>query len=262
MVEVAGLTLRGDPDPPRHRQLARPVAYVLGSPVAGRLDAVGEQVDQDWLGRRTVAGTGEAGGFAEWAVAAVADLFPVPDAQVLPDATALHSDGRRCWAWSRTPGPPQASGCWVEAAGRWGGQPAGATRPSRGRQGHRRGRWIAEARPGQELGAEVVAGYIQPGWNEEVLHATGGSDADVRPARRSDRARVRSDEPWRPVTGRRSRGREPHRRGQAPAAPEKKNDPLSTNRGGRRRTMISRTGPRCSPRSPSRSGWRRSSPCR
>jgi NADPH:quinone reductase len=67
--------------------------YVPGGLVAGRVSAVGAEVDPAWLGRRVVASTGETGGFAERAVATVGELFSVPDGLGLPDATALYSDG-------------------------------------------------------------------------------------------------------------------------------------------------------------------------
>lgn len=94
-VAVAGLTyvetqIRRGTDR-WHRRPALP--YVPGGLVAGRVSVVGDRVDRAWLGRRVVAGTGETGGFAEQAAAAVADLIPVPDGLGLPEATALCSDG-------------------------------------------------------------------------------------------------------------------------------------------------------------------------
>ncbi|MFD4191205.1 zinc-binding dehydrogenase [Amycolatopsis thermoflava] len=155
---------------------------MLDSLVAGRLDAVGEQVDQAWPGRCTVAGTGEAGGFAERAVAAVVDLFPVPDDPVLPEATAFHSDGSTALGLVENAGTAAGEWVLVEAAAGGAGSllvqlaRAAAARVVGAAGGSRK---LDLAR---ELGAEVVVGYTQPGWNEEVLHATGGSGADVRPA--------------------------------------------------------------------------------
>src|SRR3954451_13901118 len=53
--------------------------YVPGGTVAGRVSSLGEDVDPDWYGRRVIAATGDGGGFAERAVAAVEDLIPVPE---------------------------------------------------------------------------------------------------------------------------------------------------------------------------------------
>ncbi|MEU6389388.1 zinc-binding dehydrogenase [Streptomyces sp. NPDC046939] len=53
--------------------------HLLGSEVAGRVTAVGEGVDDGWIGRRVWAFTGLSGGYAERAVAAVEDVLALPD---------------------------------------------------------------------------------------------------------------------------------------------------------------------------------------
>lgn len=95
--------------------------YVPGGLVAGRVRTVGAGVEATWSGRRVIARTGQTGGFAEQAVAAVGDLFPVPDGLSLQDAAALHTDGSTAlglvegarilpgqWAVSRCMEPPAA----------------------------------------------------------------------------------------------------------------------------------------------------------
>ncbi|MEU0509761.1 zinc-binding dehydrogenase [Amycolatopsis sp. NPDC006125] len=153
--------------------------YVPGSLVAGRVDAVGDQVDPAWLGRRVVAGTGEAGGFAERAVAAVADLFPVPDALGLPEATALHSDGSTALGLVENAGI--AAGEWVLVEAAAGGVGSLLVQLARAA-----GARVVGAAGGsrklelvRELGADVVVDYTQPGWAKEVLDATGGAGADL-----------------------------------------------------------------------------------
>jgi NADPH2:quinone reductase len=64
---------------------------VLGSEVAGHVAAVGAGVDPSWRGRRVWAGTGSAGGYAELAVADLADVTPLPDGLPAVDAVALGS---------------------------------------------------------------------------------------------------------------------------------------------------------------------------
>lgn len=73
--------------------------YVAGNGVAGVVSAVGEGVDESWVGRRVLAQTGAeegmapSGGYAERAVVSVDKLVPVPDRLALPEALALLHDG-------------------------------------------------------------------------------------------------------------------------------------------------------------------------
>jgi NADPH2:quinone reductase len=64
---------------------------VLGSEVAGYVTAVGVGVDPSWRGRRVWAATGSAGGYAELAVADLADVTPLPDDLPAVDAVTLGS---------------------------------------------------------------------------------------------------------------------------------------------------------------------------
>ncbi|MEU4654094.1 zinc-binding dehydrogenase [Streptomyces sp. NPDC023723] len=52
--------------------------HVPGGEVAGTVTAVGDGVDAGWLGRRVWAFTGTGGGYAEQAVAPVAEVLPLP----------------------------------------------------------------------------------------------------------------------------------------------------------------------------------------
>ncbi|MFI6623164.1 zinc-dependent alcohol dehydrogenase family protein [Streptomyces sp. NPDC050528] len=67
--------------------------HLLGSEVAGRVDAVGDGVDASWTGRRVWAFTGLGGGYAEQAVAPVDDVLPLPDALTGADAVTLGGSG-------------------------------------------------------------------------------------------------------------------------------------------------------------------------
>ncbi|MFD0414728.1 zinc-binding dehydrogenase [Streptomyces sp. NPDC127108] len=67
--------------------------HVLGSEVAGRVTAVGEGVDASWLGRRVWAFTGLSGGYAEEAVADVAEVVVLPEGLSPADAVTLGSSG-------------------------------------------------------------------------------------------------------------------------------------------------------------------------
>lgn len=67
--------------------------HLLGSEVAGTVEAVGEGVDASWTGRRVWAFTGLSGGYAEEAVAPVDDILPLPDGLTGADAVALGGSG-------------------------------------------------------------------------------------------------------------------------------------------------------------------------
>ncbi|MFD0686111.1 zinc-binding dehydrogenase [Actinomadura fibrosa] len=67
--------------------------HLLGSEVAGSVTAVGEGVDDSWIGRRVWAFTGLSGGYAEQAVAAVEDVLPMPAGLFSADAVALGGSG-------------------------------------------------------------------------------------------------------------------------------------------------------------------------
>ncbi|MEV6040977.1 zinc-binding dehydrogenase [Nonomuraea sp. NPDC052116] len=180
-VAVAGVTfvetqIRRGTD----RWHARPeLPYVPGGLVAGRVSSAGEGVDPAWVGRRVIAGTGETGGFAERAVAAAEDLFPVPDGLGLPEAVALHSDGST--AQGLIEGAKVRPGEWVlveAAAGGVGSLLVQLARTAGARVvGAARGsRKLDLVR---ELGAEAAVDYSEPGWTGRVLEATGGAGPDV-----------------------------------------------------------------------------------
>ncbi|MFF3595227.1 zinc-binding dehydrogenase [Kitasatospora indigofera] len=67
--------------------------HLLGSEVAGRVAAVGEDVHPSWIGRRVWAFTGLSGGYAEQAVAAVEDVLALPDDLTGADAVTLGGSG-------------------------------------------------------------------------------------------------------------------------------------------------------------------------
>lgn len=82
---------RGEPGP-----MPTPALPTIpGREVAGVVDALGEDVDPDWLGQRVVAHLGMVpGGYAGQAVVAADLLFPVPEHVSLPEAVAAIGTGR------------------------------------------------------------------------------------------------------------------------------------------------------------------------
>ena len=66
--------------------------YVPGNGVAGRVLAVGADVEPGWIGRAVVAHTGSRGGYADLALVDIDGLSAVPDGLALTDAAALLHD--------------------------------------------------------------------------------------------------------------------------------------------------------------------------
>jgi NADPH2:quinone reductase len=66
--------------------------YVPGNGVAGRVLAVGANVEPGWIGRAVVAHTGSRGGYAGRALVDFDGLSAVPDGLALTDAAALLHD--------------------------------------------------------------------------------------------------------------------------------------------------------------------------
>ncbi|WP_329108686.1 zinc-binding dehydrogenase [Micromonospora sp. NBC_01699] len=153
--------------------------YVPGGLVAGRVSAVGAQVDPAWLGRRVLASTGETGAFAERVVALVGDLFPVPDGLGLPEATALYSDGSTAQGLAEH--AKIGAGDWVLVEAAAGGVGSLLVQLARAAGA----RVVGAARGSRKLdlvrklGADAVVDYCEPGWTKLVLEATGGMGPDV-----------------------------------------------------------------------------------
>jgi NADPH2:quinone reductase len=145
--------------------------YVPGTGVAGTVISDG--------GRRVIAPTGQAGGYAEHVVVPASRLIAVPDGVDLRDAAAVLHDGATALGLAAATG--FRSGEWVlvlSAAGGMGlllvqlARAAGARVAGAARGPAKRNRILA-------AGAEVVADYSDPAWTEEILKATGGTGPDL-----------------------------------------------------------------------------------
>lgn len=66
---------------------------IPGSEIAGTVTAVGDGVDDSWVGRRVWAFTGLGGGYAEQALAEVDDVTPLPEGLSPVDAVTLGNAG-------------------------------------------------------------------------------------------------------------------------------------------------------------------------
>jgi NADPH:quinone reductase len=147
---------------------------VPGREVAGVVDTVGEGTDPTWLGQRVVAHLGQVpGGYAEQAVTSAEQLFRVPDHVGFADAVAAVGTGRTALGVVELEAPtandvvlvPSAAGGlgWllVQSALAVGATVVAAARGPR-------------TEPLAGLGAQLVADYAEPGWDDKVRAETGG----------------------------------------------------------------------------------------
>ncbi|RBQ19295.1 oxidoreductase [Spongiactinospora rosea] len=153
---------------------------IPGREVAGVVDALGEGVEESWLGRRVVAHLGLVpGGYAELAVRDVAAVHEVPDGVDFGEAVAMIGTGRTTMGILEVAGLVEGDVAVVTAAaGGIGallvqaGRNAGATvvalagGPAK----------VAKAR---ELGADHAFDYTRPGWQDTVRQALAGLTATV-----------------------------------------------------------------------------------
>ncbi|MFI0899423.1 zinc-binding dehydrogenase [Streptomyces sp. NPDC020983] len=159
----------------------RPLPYVPGLEVGGRVVALGPRVDPALLGTRVVATTvGSAGGYAERAVARAADVYPVPAGLALDHAVAVFQAGAVAVGLLSAMRVAAGESVLVTAAaGRIGSllvqlaRAAGAE-PVVGAAGG-----PAKTAAARELGAHAAVDYDRQDWPEQVRKATGGRGAAV-----------------------------------------------------------------------------------
>lgn len=153
--------------------------YIPGGAVAGRVGAVGEEVDSGWIGRRVVARTGQRGGYAEQAVVPADRLSAVPREVALREAAAVLHDGPTALALFE--GAEIGSGDRVLVVGASGGLGIVSVQLARARGA----RVVAVARDDRklsrirQLGADAVIDSEAPDWVEQARVALGADGADV-----------------------------------------------------------------------------------
>ncbi|WP_394359357.1 zinc-binding dehydrogenase [Amycolatopsis sp. SB7-3] len=154
--------------------------YVPGGAVAGTVDAVGDGVDEDWLGKAvlTHAPGGYGGGYADTVVALPDDTFAIPEKLDPRHAVALFDDGSTALALLEK--TPVAAGERVLVMPGVGGLGSVLVQLARAA-----GATVVAAVRGEEkaaiarkLGAEPVD-YSAADWTGEVLARTGGHRLDV-----------------------------------------------------------------------------------
>jgi len=148
--------------------------YVPGGAVAGQVISVAKGVEPSWIGQRVVAGMA-GGGYAQQAIALVADLVPIPDGLGMDEAVALFHDGRTALGLLEATGAHAGESVLVTAAA--GGLGILLVQRARSSGAHvvAAARGQAKLRLVRELGAETVVDYSEPDWTTRVREATGSA---------------------------------------------------------------------------------------
>ncbi|MGW3624548.1 zinc-binding dehydrogenase [Streptomyces sp. NPDC000880] len=153
--------------------------YVPGGGIAGTVRAVGEGVDEAWIGRRVITSLGFSGGYAEQAVASVAKLVPVPDGLELREAAALVHDGVTATALLESTG--LGTGDRVLILGASGGMGTLLVQLAKAAGAEVVGVARGELKTSlvRDLGADAVVDATSPDWVALARTALGPSGADV-----------------------------------------------------------------------------------
>ncbi|ARQ70064.1 zinc-binding dehydrogenase [Streptomyces marincola] len=147
---------------------------VPGREVAGTVDATGEGVPADWLGRRVVAHLGAVpGGYAERAVTTPDRLHVLPDGLPADRAVAMIGTGRTAMGILRFADPGPGDTVLVLAA-------AGGIGSLLVQHAKRRGATVVGAAGGpaktrvvRGLGADLAVDYRETGWTDRIRSAFG-----------------------------------------------------------------------------------------
>ncbi|MDE3196139.1 MAG: NADPH:quinone oxidoreductase family protein, partial [Acidobacteriota bacterium] len=160
-------------------QVKPPLPFTPGAEIAGTVDAVGDDVRGFMPGDRVLS-LPQIGGFAEYTVANVSTVFPVPAGMDWAQAAAMPIVYHTAWFGLKDRGQLCAGEWLLVHAGASG---AGMAAIQVGRA--LGARVIATAGSDEkvefarEQGAHIAFDYRSGGWVEEVRKLTGGRGADV-----------------------------------------------------------------------------------
>jgi NADPH2:quinone reductase len=152
---------------------------VPGRELAGTVQKLGEGVGEFTIGQRVVAYP-SLGGYAEYAIAKVGDVRPIPAAVTSTDAAALPTAYLTAWFGLKTDGNLKA-GEWLLVQGGSSGVGTAAIQIAK----HWGAKVIAttgseeKARRLRELGADLTIDVSKHDFLPEVMGATGGRGTDV-----------------------------------------------------------------------------------
>jgi NADPH:quinone reductase len=157
---------------------------ILGVEVAGAIEAVGEEVDQNMLNKRIVAvlfSTGGHGGYAEYAVASVEELIFIPDNVSYEEALAIPIQGLTAYFLLKESARISTNdSILIHAAAGGVGSIAiqlakifGIEKVFAGVSNESK---LALAR---SLGADIPVNYADPNWTEQIQKETNRHGVDI-----------------------------------------------------------------------------------
>jgi NADPH2:quinone reductase len=153
--------------------------YIPGSSLGGRVRAVGEGVDDQWIGKTVLGRVTGFGAHAEQAVVPADSLISLPEHLGIETAVAVHGDGFTALLLEQLAPDLKDKEVLITAAA--GGMGVLLIQLARRAGSH----VIAAARGQAKLdlvkaqGAEVAIDYSEPGWEKSVLEATNGQGVDI-----------------------------------------------------------------------------------
>ncbi|MFI6029597.1 zinc-binding dehydrogenase [Amycolatopsis magusensis] len=145
--------------------------YVPGTGVAGRVLAVGEGVDRDWVGKEVVAGI-SGGGYAEQALVPAGNLVEIPDGLDVRTAAALLQIGPAALRLVDAAKPRPGDRVLITAAAGGLGSLLIQLAKAAGAHVTAAARGAEKLGLARELGADVVVDYSTGDW-------AGGLEADI-----------------------------------------------------------------------------------
>ncbi|MDQ4123754.1 MAG: quinone oxidoreductase [Acidobacteriota bacterium] len=153
-----------------------PLPFVPGFEVAGTIEAVGDNVTNLQTGQRVLAMMG-GGGYAEYAVAPAARVFPILDNLDFGAATALLVQGLTALGLIQDLRAGQS--ILIHAAA--GGVGSLLVQLAKGRGARVLGMASSPEKLEKvvNLGADAAINYTESDWTKQVLEATGGKGADL-----------------------------------------------------------------------------------
>lgn len=153
---------------------------VLGFEVAGVVVALGAGVSTPTPGTRVVAGLSSGGGYAEYAIAPAATVFPIPETLDFEAATALFLQGLTAYELLRTAArfQPGESVLVHAAAGGVGSLVVQLARLMGASKVIGTASTPEKLAFVRSLGADAIS-YSQPDWVAQVVAATAGHGANI-----------------------------------------------------------------------------------
>lgn len=148
---------------------------VFGGEVAGTVDQVGAGVDPSWAGRDVVTAGGEPGGYAELAVADLANVHPVPDGLGHEAAVAMIVTGSTALHFLDVAAPTPGDVVLVTSAAGGIGRLAVQHLRALGAKVIGAAGGPAKAEAVRDLGAHLAVDYDEPGWDKTVAEWLGGA---------------------------------------------------------------------------------------